>query len=150
MLTATSASAQIAKCYDKSGKVVAYGSECPPGTRSEQTAIPNNSAFTPAPAAKDAKGAAPSGPKSLAEQQADFKKRQAELKEAQEKDAKKAADTERRKQACEDARSYLKLIESGQRVTRMDPKTGERSFMEDDQRAIELSKAQRGVAENCK
>ena len=33
------AAAQINKCVDKSGKVVGYGAECPPGSRAEQMAI---------------------------------------------------------------------------------------------------------------
>src|SRR5689334_9290195 len=113
------AAAQVNRCIDASGKVVGYASECPSGTRAEQTNI------------KSAPGASSSTQKSLAERDAEFRKRQIEKEEAETKAGKKMAEATDRKRACEDARSYLKALEEGQRVMRVDPKTGERVYLGD-------------------
>ena len=134
------AGAQINKCIDASGKVVAYGAECPAGTRSEATNIKNQPAATPAPAPAQ---------KSLAERDADFRKRQVERQESAAADQKKAAESAERKRACDDARGYVKTLERG-RVTRTDPKTGEREFLTDKDISSEMARAQKAVAEHCK
>lgn len=133
------ASAQVNKCLDASGKVVAYGSQCPPGTRSEQTNIKN----APAPA-----GAA--APKSTAERDAEFRKRQMETQEAGAKAKEKSAEAAQRKTACENSRAYLKQLQDRQRITRTDPKTGERTYLSDAEYPKETASAERAVAENCK
>jgi hypothetical protein len=96
--------------------------------------------------------AAPSsnGGKSIAEQEADFRKRQIEKQDAQAKADKRASDSVERQRACDSARSYLKTLQSGMRVARTDPKTGERVFLGDDERPRELESAQRAVDANCK
>jgi len=133
------AAAQVNKCLDASGKVVGYAAECPPGTRSEQTHIKS------APAS----GAAPAQ-KSLAERDADFRKRQMEKQEASAKADKKATDTAHLKRACEDSRAYLKALQERQRITRTDPRTGERSFLADADYPKEIAAAQQAVSNNCK
>jgi len=132
--------AQINKCLDKTGKVVAYGNDCPPGTRAASTGIRN------APSAP----AASSSEKSLAERDAEFRKRQIERQEAQSKEQKKLADEETRRQSCESARSYLKGLQSGVRMARTDPDTGERVYLDDAARAKETIAAQRAMEANCK
>jgi hypothetical protein len=146
MATAAGA-AQISKCVDRSGKVVGYANECPAGTRSDAMEIRSSPA--PAPAATPAGGAA-AQPKSLAERDADFRKRQIEKEEATAKADKKSAESEQQKRACEQAQGYLKALQSGQRVARVDPKTGERAFLSDADYPKELAEAQRSVASNCK
>jgi hypothetical protein len=148
MSIATAAgAAQINKCIDKSGKVVGYGNDCPAGTRSDAIDIKTSPA--PAPAATPAGGAA-AQPKSLAERDADFRKRQIEQQEASAKADKKSTETEQQKRACEQAQAYLKALQTGQRVARVDPKTGERAFLSDADYPKELAEAQRSVAANCK
>ena len=134
------AGAQINKCVDASGKVVGYGTECPAGTRSEQSSVRN----TPA--------AAPAAPKqrTLAEQEAEFRKRQIEKQEAASKAEKKNAEAEQKRQACDQSQAYLRSLEAGQRITRTDPKTGERSFLGDADYPKEIASAQRAAAANCK
>ncbi|HYC46937.1 MAG TPA: DUF4124 domain-containing protein [Burkholderiales bacterium] len=133
------AGAQINKCMDASGKVVAYAAECPAGTRSEQTNIKNAPSAAPAPAQK-----------SLAERDAEFRKRQMEKQEAATKDEKKSAEQAQRKRACDSARAYLKSLQEKQRITRTDPKTGERVFLEDAEYPKEIARAQQAVSNNCK
>ncbi|MGE5524823.1 MAG: DUF4124 domain-containing protein [Rhodospirillaceae bacterium] len=152
LLATPGALAQVNKCLDTSGKVVGYGSECPAGTRSEATNIRNApTAAAPGAGGKSSSSAAnPSGPKTIAEQEADFRKRQMEKQEAQAKADKTAADQQARATACENARSYLKSLQSGTRMVRTDPKTGERVFFEEADYARETARVQRAVDENCK
>jgi hypothetical protein len=137
-LASVPATGQINKCLDKAGKVVEYAAECPPGTRAEQTGI-RNAPPSDAPSQK-----------SLAERDAEFRKRQLEQKEAAEKSEKKAAETRERKEACESSRAYLKALQTGQRVRKTDPKTGEASFLADAEYPKEIAAAQKAVSANCK
>jgi hypothetical protein len=143
------AGAQINKCVDKSGKVVGYGNECPAGTRAEASGVKSS----PAPAASDPKsggGTATSQPKSLAERDAEFRKRQMEKQESDTKAQKSADESGRRKQACTDSQAYLKSLQAGNRITRTDPKTGERVFLQDAEYPGEIARAQQIANANCK
>jgi len=144
MLLATAAHGQLLKCVGKDGRVE-YAAQCPAGTREQSTGIRN----APAPAASPA-GAAATKQQSLAERDAEFRKRQTEKAEADAKDAKKSAESAQLQRQCEDSRAYLKNLQSGNRIARIDPKTGERIFLEDAQYASEIAAAQRMVADNCK
>ena len=140
VLLSGAAHGQLFKCVDKSGKVE-YASVCPSGTKQEATGIRN----TPgAPAS----AAAPQ--KSFAEQDAEFRKRQLEKREAATKEEKKEEQSAERKRACESARSYLAALKSGARMAHVDPNTGERVFLEDQDRSREMADAQRAVDTNCK
>jgi hypothetical protein len=88
--------------------------------------------------------------KSLAERDAEFRKRQIEKQEAASKAEKKSAETEQRKRACDDSQAYLKTLQAGQRISRTDPKTGERTFLSDAEYPKEITNAERSVAGNCK
>jgi hypothetical protein len=145
MMMPALAAAQINKCVDKSGKVVGYGNECPAGTRAEASGVKT------APAAPPAAGpAAASQPKSVAERDADFRKRQMEKQEAEAKTQKTSADAERRKAACADAQANLKSLQEGHRISRTDPKTGERSYLDDADYPKEIAKAQQQIQSTCK
>jgi hypothetical protein len=137
-IAAPAAHAQVNKCLDASGKVVGYGSQCPPGTRQETTGIRN------------APSAPASSSRSIAEQEAEFRKRQIEKQDAEAKAEKSAARREERTRACDSARSYFKTLQSGMRVARTDPNTGERVFLGDGDRAREMATAQRAVDANCR
>ena len=145
------AAAQITKCVDKSGKAVSYGNagECPAGSRAEQMAVKPAPAPAQAPAATGKPTGAPAQ-KSLADRDAEFRKRQVEKQEADAKAQTKTAEAERLRQACEQNRGYLKSLESGQRVAVNNPKTGERSYLSDGEYASETAKARQAVAETCK
>jgi hypothetical protein len=136
-LASLSSVAQVNKCVDSAGKVVGYASDCPPGTHSEQTGIRN------APAASPSE-------KSLAERDAEFRKRQLEQKEAAEKSEKKNAEARERKEACENSQAYLKNLQAGHRIRKTDPKTGEVSFLADGEYTKEIAAAQKAATANCK
>ena len=133
---------QLLKCVSKNGKVE-YAQSCPEGTTEQRLrsgpTTPAGSSSSPAPAQK-----------SLAERDAEFKKRQIEQQEAAQKDSKKATEMAQRREDCEVAQSYLKSIDSGQRLQRTDPKTGERVFLEDAEREAEANRARSRMADACK
>lgn len=143
VLAAVPAHGQLLKCVGKDGKVE-YAAQCPPGTKELQTGIRSRSApGGPSPSAKTKQP-------SLAEQEAAFRKRQVEQSEAQGKQQKEAAEAAQKQRACEEARNYLAGLEAGARITRVDPKTGERVFLEDAGRAQEIERARQSVQANCK
>jgi hypothetical protein len=141
MLAVVPAHGQLMKCVGAGGKVE-YATQCPPGTKEQATGI------------KSAPGgpttSATSKPKSVAEQEADFRKRRSDQVDAQGKEQKEAAEKAQRNRACEDAKNYLAGLESGARIARTDPKTGERVFLEDAARAQEINTARQSVQSNCK
>lgn len=141
MLAVVPAHGQLLKCVGKDGKIE-YAAQCPSGTKELQTGIRS------APGGPSTSAA--SKPKSLAEQEADFKKRRSEQAEAQGKEQKEAAEKAQRQRACDDAKNYLAGLESGARIARTDPKTGERVFLEDAARAKEIANARQSVQANCK
>lgn len=147
ILLSASAAAQINKCMDARGKVVGYGNECPAGTRSEASGVKATPAPTPAASAG---AASPAQPKSLAERDAEFRKRQMEKQEADAKAGKNVAETERLKLACTESQGYLKSLQSGNRIMRTDPKTGERVYLADSEYSPEMAKAQQAVQSHCK
>lgn len=141
MLAVVPAHGQLLKCVGKDGKVE-YAAQCPTGTRELQTGIRN------APAAPQP-GAA-SQQKSLAERDADFRKRQLEGAEARQKEEAKAAEKAAQREDCERARTYLRSLQEGQRIAQVDPKTGERVFLDDANRPAEIARAQKVADSNCK
>jgi hypothetical protein len=140
MLAPGLAAAQINKCIDSSGRTVGYAADCPAGTRAEQTNIKNKPSSTPAA----------SDQKSLSERDAEFRKRQLEKKEASDKAGVSSAEADQRKRACEDSKAYLASLQAKQRIARTDPKTGERTFLDDADYPAETARAQKNVAEYCK
>jgi hypothetical protein len=140
LLTAGAAAAQIMECIDAKGNKT-MAQFCPPGTVKENrlskggTGGPSSST----PAAK-----------SLADRDAEFKKRSLERQEAEAKSEKEKADAKDAERNCLDARSQLRSLQEGNRIARTDPKTGERSFLEDKDRPGEIATAQRAVDQWCK
>ena len=142
MLVAFSASAQILECVDAKGaKTLAQF--CPPGTVKEiQRASGGTSGGAPA--------AAGGAPKSLAEQDAAFKKRTLERQEAAAKGEKEKADAQTAERNCNDARAQLKQLQDGMRVSKINPNTGERTYLDDKDRPGEIANAQKSVDGWCK
>jgi hypothetical protein len=143
LLAAGGAAAQVMECIDAKGtKTITQF--CPPGTVKENKLMKGGAG--PGPAAGS--NAATPG-KSLAERDAEFKKRTADRQEAETKAAKEkseAADTE---QNCLNARGQLRSLQEGQRISRTDPKTGERIVLEDKDRPNEIAAAQKSVDQWC-
>jgi hypothetical protein len=144
VLASFAAHGQLLKCISKDGRVE-YANECPPDATEIQTGI-RSSRGGPATTG----GSTSAQQKSLAEREAEFRKRQMEGAEARKKEEAKAAELAQNRENCERARIYLKSLQEGQRISQIDPRTGERIFLEDTARPAEIAKAQQAVDSNCK
>lgn len=149
LAVSATASAGVYKWVDKDGKV-RYGDTPPPGVKATPLRTPKGPPPPSAeakkdPAAKDA--AAKKDDKPLTPEQA-FQKRQKERAEAEQKAEKERAEADAKRENCASARSQLNTIQSGQRMTTTNA-AGERSFMDEEQRARALQQAQKAVADWC-
>ena len=163
------ASAQLYQWRDTNGRVVFSDTPPPPGippgnimkAPKARAAPPPASAPAAAGAVAGAAGATPAagtaaapgaptaaktgGQKSVAEREADFKKRQAESDEKSKKDAETAANDSRREDQCRGLRQSLAALEGGQRVRRFNDK-GEPYFVDDAERAKDTERVRRDMA----
>jgi hypothetical protein len=105
-----------------------------------------SSTSTSAPVAKGEERKA----QTLNDKALDFNKRQLEREENRVKQEKAEAEARERAQRCERAQGYLRNLEAGGRATRIDPKTGERLFMDDKERERELAEARRSADSWCR
>lgn len=141
------ASAQTYKWTDSNGRVQ-YG-DTPPGDASSVTRLRGASSPSPAPAAApEAKKDAAAKDKPLTPEQA-FQKRQQERADAEQKAGKERAEAQEKRANCESAQANLRTLQSGQRVMTMNA-NGERVFVDDDQRAAQITRAQQAVGDWCK
>ena len=99
-----------------------------------------------APAADEK--AAPVKP-TLAERNADYKKRQQEAAEKTAKANEQAKVDAEKKKYCAEAKSNIGMLESGVRVSEMGP-NGERNFMSDEARAQKIKEQRESVNNICK
>jgi len=132
------ACAQIYECIDADGKLE-FTQKCAPGTvRQREVAKTGTSELN---------GAAPPQTSYKDEEQA-FRRRQFE-REAEDKSARAAVEAAEKK--CAAARARLVSIENARRVSGgTDPKTGERRYLDDSERAAATQKARDAVTANCK
>ncbi len=88
-------------------------------------------------------------PKTTAEKDLDFKKRQQEAREKADKQAKEQAAEKEKNENCERARRNLAALESNQPLNTVDEK-GERKLMDASQRDQEMERARKFMANTCK
>lgn len=147
-LIAPLAHAQVYKWIDKDGKV--QYSDQPPAPN-ETTSVPQR--LTSSPSSSTAAAPAASGEKPAAEKAPDknkeFDKRRIEAAEKAKKDEDAAKVALQKQERCDEAKGYVKSLESGIRISRTDA-NGERTFLDDDQRAKELERTQKIMADACK
>ncbi|MEK7360654.1 MAG: DUF4124 domain-containing protein [Pseudomonadota bacterium] len=153
LCVALPASAQMYKWVDANGKVQ-YSDKPPPSNiKTEKLRAPPPAPAASAAAAAEAKGgaskdAAKAGPKTAAEQEQAFRKRQLDASKAQGEEAQKQADARDREENCKRAKAALANLQLGGRQARIDEK-GERAFLDDKQIAQETAKAQQEAAAAC-
>ena len=139
------ASAQTYRWVDEKGRVQ-YSDQPPPGKLKEQRTLK-----PPPPGLGDAapedKGTA-SRPRTLAEEEAAFRRRAAERDKSRKEEEDRVADSKAGAQGCERAKRELGLLESGVRIQRMDAK-GEIQYMEDEERAREMARL-RSITGTCR
>jgi hypothetical protein len=117
------------------------------GTRANGPAAPSTSTSTSTPA--PAKGDERKG-QTLNEKALDFNKRQLEREENRVKQEKAEAEAKERAQRCDQAQAYVRSLQAGGRATRLDPKTGERLFLDEKEREREIVDARRSADSWCK
>jgi hypothetical protein len=144
---------------EDNGRVVYSDRPPPPNVKGSQILRqPNVAMPDPAPRGPQSAGegdkpaaapaASPTAPKSIAEREMEFRKRQQERAESErkaqheeQKNAAKAAD-------CERTRGYVRALEDGVRISRTDA-SGNREFLDDAQRAAELERARKTAQQVC-
>lgn len=136
-LTSTAAYAEIYQWKDANGKIV-ISDKPPMGATQQQKTFASES---------PASGTA--APKTTADKDMEFRKRQKEAQDSAEKSNKEQAAAAANKESCESARRYLKSLESGERISQTDDK-GERYYLEDSQRNQEIAKTRQSIQTNCK
>lgn len=144
MLLASQATAQVLECVDAKGKKE-YAQTCPPGTVKETKLMKSGGGAAGAGTASPVPAA-----KSLAERDAEFRKRNLERQETEAKADKEKAESKEAERHCNDARAQMRQLQDGLRIARTDPNTGERSFLEDKDRPAEIASAQKAVDSWCK
>ena len=152
LMASATASAQMYKWVDKDGKVRYTDTPPPGGTKSSKIAAPAPAASpapgSPSPATKDLKDVK-KGPLTPAEQEAEFRKRQADAAKNADKSAQEARAQSEKNEACQRSREYLATLESGQRIQRTNA-AGERYYLEDAQVQAEITKARGQIQSACK
>src|SRR5712691_8448961 len=145
-LVASSAQGQVHKCIDAAGKVIYTQDPCPANTRSGAI----SRSVIQAPAESPAKGdaAKSAAPKTAAEQEQAFRKRQQDQAKAGKESEQKAAEAQRKEENCRNARERLTQYEIGGRQSRINAQ-GERYYLEDAQIEQEKARARADVAQSC-
>ena len=139
-LFAGATQAQVYCWTTKDGKR-ACGDTPPPGVKAAAVATPSSPA---APADSGAKA----GKKPPADPEQEFKKRQAEAQKSRQKEQQAQEQTQAKQENCERARNALRILESGQRISRAD-KEGERYYLDEQETAAETQRARDSVQKNC-
>ena len=142
VLAAGAATGQVLECVDAKGKKE-YAQTCPPGTVKETKLMKSSAGAASA-------GASGTAAKSLAEREAGFRKRARKRQEADAKAEKEKAEAKIAERNCTDARAQLKQLQDGQRIARIDPNSGERSYLTDAERPAEIANARKAIASWCK
>jgi hypothetical protein len=140
----SNAAAQTYQWRDSNGRTIISDTP-PPALKKENVRTMGEASTSPAGAVKSAPTEAP---KSMAEKELEFKKRQQENAEKAEKETKEKAAAAAKRDNCQRAKKHLAILESGQRIANIDEK-GERRFMDDSERAKELDYARRGMKDSC-
>lgn len=124
----------------------------PPASVPNSRILKQPGGTSPAKVAQEAAEEKPSDPAraepTIAERNAEFRKRKTEQAEKEKKASEEAAQAAEKSKNCERAREYQRSLDSGERITRLD-KNGERAYLSDEQRAQE-SRDNRRVLNDCK
>jgi Domain of unknown function (DUF4124) len=151
VVAAPSLAQQLYKYTGPDGKVQ-YSDRPPTGGGKAEKITGRASAVSPpttAAAAAGSDAAKADTPKSLSEQDQDFRKRRLEAQEKANKDAKLAEEKRAQDASCAAARRQLSGLQSGARVARINEQ-GEREFLEDSGIQQETQRLQREIEAGCK
>ena len=140
---------------DQNGRLV-YSDQAPPASVKPAQIVrqPGASTTASAPAAVpgqagDAKAdASRGGPKSVAEQEAEFRKRQKERTDAEAKSQRDEQLLAMKAAECERQRGYLRSLEDGNRIFQTTT-SGEREVIDDSKRDAEVRRVRESLIKNC-
>jgi hypothetical protein len=90
----------------------------------------------------------PAAPKTVADQELEFRKRQQAREAAEKKAADDQAKATQQAQDCDRVKGYIQSLESGVRITRAD-NDGNPHFLDDNERAAELDRSRAVAAKTC-
>ena len=149
-LAVSSAQGQVHKCVDAAGKVIYTQDPCPANTKpgSISRSVIQAPAAAPTDSAAKGEGAKSSAPKTAAEQEQAFRKRQQDQAKAAKESDQKSTEVQRKEENCRNARERLAQYDIGGRMTRINPQ-GERYYLEDAQIEQEKARARTEVAQSC-
>jgi hypothetical protein len=116
-----------------------------PGVQFPAIELPASGEAPEATPAADAAAPKPKAPPTLAERNAEFRKRGKEQAEREQKTAEEAQRKAEQAENCEAARQNKQQLDSGVRIASTD-KNGERSFISDDERAQRTAKTNKVLA----
>ena len=136
---------------DSNGQTVVSDIPPPPTVKGRRLIGGNQpSVVSEKPAEKPADDIKPAdAPKTTAEKDFEFKKRQQDAKEKADKLAKEQQAEADKRVNCERARNIVTALEANQPVSSYDEQ-GQRKVMDNAQREQELDRARRAMAESCK
>ncbi len=142
--------AQVHKCVSAAGKVSYTQDPCPADTRSGaiERQIGPAPAQAAAPDASAANTAKSQAPKSAADEEQAYRKRQQDQAKADKDAAQKAALLKQKQDNCNAARNRLATFEAGGRISRINA-AGEREYYEDSQIEQEKENARQLVQREC-
>ena len=136
---------------DQNGRLVYSDQAPPPSVKPTQIVRqPGGSApgsVAAAPAASDAKSDA-RGQKTVAEQEAEFRKRQKERADAESKAQRDEQLLAMKAAECERQRGYLRSLEDGNRIFQTNT-SGEREVIDDAKRDAEIRRVRESLIKNC-
>lgn len=138
-LPGVSSGAEIFSWKDSAGRT--HYSDVPPpdATVKSIRSAPAPSTVTAPPAV---------APKSIAEQELDFRKRRAEQAEATQKASEERDRAEAKSRYCEQLARQIQAIEGGQRISRLNAE-GVAEYLDDAQRQAELERSRAAHAKSC-
>ena len=145
MILSGSSFAVTNKWIDDQG-MVHYSDQIPPAHAKDQSTI--HTSTPAAPVAASPVSGVPASGKPAAEPGA-AKNDAAAKKAAAEKAAQEAAIKEQNKANCLAATQNMANLKDGMRIATIDPKTGERSYLDDAQRQKSMDDAQQQISKFC-
>ena len=150
ILAISPVSAQTYKWKDEKGQTIIRDTPPPNSVEVQKTGVRAQPPVQASPVTANGKAAAvETAPKSLAEKDLDFKKRQQEAKEKEEKAAKEQTAATEKRRNCEIARQAINTLQSAGRISTVDEKGG-RSSMNEATRQQELQRARKIAEDDCK
>ncbi len=150
LLGLATAQAQVYKCVGAGGKVFYSQDPCPAGMKPGAMSRKPTSAPAAAPTDNAAKGepVKSAAPKTAADQEQAFRKRQQDQAKAAKESEEKSAEAQRKQENCRNAQERLAQYGIGGRVARYNAQ-GERYYLDDAQIEQEKARAGTDVSKFC-